>query len=66
MEILIIEDEMLLAKRLQKMLLSIEPGSKIAGITRVLTNQCYGFSKTLHRTSCSWILNWLMDKALIF
>jgi two-component system LytT family response regulator len=34
MEILIIEDEMLLAKRLQKMLLSIEPDSKIAGITQ--------------------------------
>jgi two-component system, LytTR family, response regulator LytT len=34
MEILIIEDEMLLAKRLQKMLFSIEPESKIAGITQ--------------------------------
>jgi two-component system, LytTR family, response regulator LytT len=34
MEVLIIEDEMLLAKRLQKLLISIEPNSRIAGITQ--------------------------------
>ena len=34
MRILIVEDEMLLAKRLQKILLEIEPGATIAGITQ--------------------------------
>jgi two-component system, LytTR family, response regulator LytT len=34
MQVLIIEDEMLLAKRLQKMLFSIEPGFQVAGITQ--------------------------------
>jgi DNA-binding LytR/AlgR family response regulator len=34
MKILIVEDEMLLAKRLQKMLLEIDPGANISGITQ--------------------------------
>lgn len=34
MQILIVEDEMLLAKGLQKMLLNIDPGAVIAGITQ--------------------------------
>ncbi|HLO80096.1 MAG TPA: LytTR family DNA-binding domain-containing protein [Chitinophagaceae bacterium] len=34
MRILIVEDEMLLAKRLQKLLLALEPNAEIAGITQ--------------------------------
>jgi len=34
MKILIVEDEILLAKELRKMLLSLEPGASICGITQ--------------------------------